>query len=90
MIRENLQRGIEEELYRPEINIDIIARFRLEGMMIAFNQDIFPASKFNLAALHTAIIEHFLFGVASLKGYKLILKYKQERIKAKNNDILSI
>lgn len=81
IIRSNLKRGIAEELYRPEINIDIIAKFRLEAMMIAFNQDVYPASKFNLGDLHVAIIEHFLFGVASLKGYKLILKYRHERIK---------
>ncbi|MBL7697225.1 MAG: TetR/AcrR family transcriptional regulator [Chitinophagaceae bacterium] len=82
VIKANLKRGIAEELYRPEINIDIIAKFRLEAMMIAFNQDVYPASKFNLADLQTAIIEHFLFGVASLKGYKLILKYQQERNKS--------
>jgi len=82
VIRLNLRRGIAEELYRPEINVDIIAKFRLEGMMIAFNQDVYPASKYNLGDLHTAIIEHFLFGVASLKGYKLILKYQQERTKS--------
>ncbi|MBA4166583.1 MAG: TetR/AcrR family transcriptional regulator [Chitinophagaceae bacterium] len=82
VIRENLKRGIQEELYRPDINIDILARFRLEGMMIAFNQDVFPSTKFNLAELHKIIIEHFLFGVASLKGYKLILKYQQERLKS--------
>ena len=81
-IKANLKRGIAEELYRPEINIDIIARFRLEAMMIAFNQDAYPPSKFNLVDLHTTIIEHFLFGVASLKGYKLILKYQQESIKS--------
>ena len=82
IIKHNLQRGIEEELYRPEINIDIIAKFRLEAMMIAFNQDVYPAAKFNLGELHSSIIEHFLFGVASLKGYKLILKYQQDRIKS--------
>jgi AcrR family transcriptional regulator len=82
IIKSNLKRGIAEELYRPEINIDIIAKFRLEAMMIAFDQDVYPASKFNLGDLHTAIIEHFLFGVASLKGYKLILKYQQERLKS--------
>jgi AcrR family transcriptional regulator len=81
MIRSNLRKGIEQELYRPEINIDIVARFRLEGMMLAFNQDIFPSTKYNLAELHMALIEHFLFGVASLKGYKLITKYQQERLK---------
>jgi hypothetical protein len=27
------------------------------------------------------MLEHYLFGVATLKGYKLILKYKDERTK---------
>jgi pheromone shutdown protein TraB len=82
MIRANLERGLQEELYRDDINIDIIAKFRLEGMMIAFNQEVFPASRYNLAETHQAIIEHFLFGVATMKGYKLILKYQQERTKS--------
>ena len=81
VIKNNLRRGIREDLYRSNINIEVIARFRLEGMMLAFNQDIFPSSKFNLGELHKALIEHFLFGVASSKGYKLIVKYQQERIK---------
>ncbi|MEP7257961.1 MAG: TetR/AcrR family transcriptional regulator [Flavitalea sp.] len=82
LIKANLERGISEELYRPEINIDIIARLRLEGMLLGFNQDVFPATKFNLAEIQRQIIDHFLFGVASQKGYKLILKYQQERIKS--------
>lgn len=82
LIRANLERGIAEELYRPEINIDIISRVRLEGMHMAFNQDIFPSSRYNLAETQKVIIEHFLFGIASLKGHKLILKYQQERSKS--------
>jgi TetR/AcrR family transcriptional regulator, cholesterol catabolism regulator len=83
MIRQNLERGIVEELYRPEINVDIYAKLRLESMMAAFNQELFPANKYNLVEVHQQLIEHFLFGVASMKGYKLIIKYKQERIKSK-------
>ena len=82
VIKDNLKRGIHEELYRSDINIDILAKFRLEGMMTAFNQDVYPSTKFSLAELHRVIIEHFLFGVASMKGYKLILKYQQERLKS--------
>jgi hypothetical protein len=52
--------------------------------MIAFNTEIFPGNKYNLAETHQAIIEMFLFGVASLKGYKLILKYQQERLKSQD------
>jgi TetR/AcrR family transcriptional regulator, cholesterol catabolism regulator len=81
LIRCNLERGIREELYRPEINVEIMSKFRLESLMIAFNTSVFPASKYNLAELQHQIIEHFLFGISSLKGYKLILKYQQERIK---------
>jgi TetR/AcrR family transcriptional regulator, cholesterol catabolism regulator len=81
MIKSNLERGIEEGLYRPEIHIDIIAKLRLEGVMAAFNQELFPTNKYNLATLNQEIMEHFLFGVSSLKGHKLILKYQQERLK---------
>lgn len=79
MIKRNLERGINEELYRPEINVEIMTRYRLESMMIAFNPELFSPSKFNLASLQQEIIEHFLYGLATLKGYKLILKYKRQR-----------
>jgi AcrR family transcriptional regulator len=80
MIRRNLERGKKEELYRPEINVEIMARFRLESMMLAFNPDLFPQSRFNLVVLQQEIVEHYLYGLATLKGYKLILKYKQQRL----------
>lgn len=83
VIRQNLERGIKEELYRPEIKLDIISRFRVESMMLPFNPEFQGKNKFNLAEVEQEIIEHYLYGVASLKGHKLILKYKQERIKKK-------
>ena len=79
VIKRNLERGIKEELYRPDMNVEIITRLRLENIMLGFNPEVFPPSKFNLATLQQEIIEHFLYGVATLKGYKLILKYKQQR-----------
>ena len=81
VIRKNLERGIEEQLYRPEINVDVISRFRLETMMMAFNMDIFPPRKYNLAEVTREIIEHYLYGLSTLKGYKLILKYNEQRLK---------
>jgi len=80
MVKKNIERGIKEELYRPEIDIEIMARFRLESMMLAFNSELFPTSKFNFVKLQQEILEHFLYGLATLKGYKLILKYKQQRL----------
>jgi TetR/AcrR family transcriptional regulator, cholesterol catabolism regulator len=80
LVKKNIERGIKEELYRPEIDVEFMARYRLESMMLAFNPDLFPMSKFNLVKIHQEILEHFLYGLATLKGYKLILKYKQQRL----------
>ena len=83
VIRDNIKRGIVEELYRPELNVDIIARFRVESIMIPFNPEFFSKLKYNLAEIEEEFIIHFLFGMASLKGYKMIVKYQQERINKK-------
>jgi TetR/AcrR family transcriptional regulator, cholesterol catabolism regulator len=79
VIKENIERGKKEELYREDINTEVIARVRLETMMLPFNQEIFPKSKFNFVDLEEHLIEHFLFGVATMKGHKLILKYQQKK-----------
>jgi AcrR family transcriptional regulator len=81
VIRRNMERGITEELYRPDLNVDVLSKFRLDSMMIAFNIDLYPPSRYNLAEVTQLIIEHFVFGLASLKGHKLILKYQQQRNK---------
>lgn len=78
VIRKNLERGIEEELFRPEINVDVMSMFRLESMMIAFNIIVFPPKKYNLVEVTQEIIGHYLYGLATLKGHKLILKYKEQ------------
>jgi TetR/AcrR family transcriptional regulator, cholesterol catabolism regulator len=86
ILMENIQRGIKEELYRGDINVDIIVKARLETMMLAFNQQVFPKNKYNLVQVETQLTEHFLFALASLKGFKLILKYQQERTKKNSNE----
>jgi AcrR family transcriptional regulator len=85
VIRKNLERGIKEELFRPEINVDVMSKFRLESMMIAFNMLVFPPRKYNLVDVTQEIIEHYLYGLATLKGHKLILKYKSDK-KSITND----
>ena len=81
VIRQNIQRGIKEELYRPEIDVDIITRFRIESMMLAFNSEVFPSNRTHLVKIQHEILEHFLYGLATTKGHKLIQKYKSQRNK---------
>lgn len=84
IIKKNLQRGIQEELYRNDLNIDIVARFRLESAFIVFNQDIFPFGKYNLLQVSNEIYFLYMHGIATLKGKKLIEKNIQQRQKNKS------
>ena len=81
IVFKNLERGIKEDLYRPEINAEILSRFRVESMLLSFNPEFYIGQKHNIAEVERQLLEHFLYGIASLKGYKLILKYQQERLK---------
>jgi TetR/AcrR family transcriptional regulator, cholesterol catabolism regulator len=78
---ENIQRGKEEELFREDIDTDIMVKTRLEMIMLPFNQHVFPKNKFRLADVQMQLTEFYLFGIATQKGHKLIQKYQQERIK---------
>jgi TetR/AcrR family transcriptional regulator, cholesterol catabolism regulator len=86
VIRENIIWGIKDELYRPDINIDVMCKFRLESMMLPFNVSLFPPGKYNLATLSEIIIEHFIYGLATIKGHKLIQKYNEQRQKKQKHE----
>ena len=81
IIKENLEWGKTEGLYREEIQSDILARFRLASMFLLFNPELFPLGKHGLAVVITEMTDNFLYGLASLKGQKLIQKYKHQRQK---------
>lgn len=79
IIKENIERGIREELYRSEINVDILSRFRIELMLLPFNPDFLKVLKADLLQVENEIVTHFLFGLVNLRGYKLVLKYQEQR-----------
>jgi TetR/AcrR family transcriptional regulator, cholesterol catabolism regulator len=76
----NLKQGIEEGFYRPEINVDIVANARLELIQFAFDDRIYPPSKFSLTDVHLQLFEHFIYGLLTDKGRKVYEKYKKEPI----------
>ena len=78
---QNLLRGVQEELYRPEMVVDILCRYRVETMFIPFNPEFQQSLKHSLAKIEEEILMHFLFGLVSQKGYKLIIKYREQKNK---------
>ena len=80
-MKENLIKGIDEGYYRADINVDIIARYRVESIFLGFNPEIFTQGKLSLVQVEMELMEHFLHGICTPKGQKLINKYKQQREK---------
>lgn len=79
-MQQNLERGMEEKLYRPDINPQILAMFRVESMFIPFNPEFqHSLNKYNLLQIEEQIITNFLFGLVTVEGYKLAMKYMAEK-----------
>ncbi|SIO50195.1 DNA-binding transcriptional regulator, AcrR family [Chitinophaga niabensis] len=78
MVRQNLERGIREELYRPDLDLEILSRFRTASAMFCFQPDMFAMSGFDMTRVQRVLLENFLFGVVTLKGYKQIEEYKSK------------
>jgi AcrR family transcriptional regulator len=79
IIKNNIERGKREGLYREELDADMIAKVRIENLMLPFNEEVFPRSEYSLVVLQQEMMEYFLFGMVTLKGNKLISKYQKER-----------
>jgi AcrR family transcriptional regulator len=81
IILDNLQWGIAEELYRPDIQLDITTKSRIEAAFLVFNLDLFPHSRYKISEVNYELSMLFIHGVVSAKGKTLIEKYTIERNK---------
>jgi AcrR family transcriptional regulator len=80
-VRRNLKRGIEEGLYRPEINIPIIISLRQESLMMPFKPDFQSGLSSSLVEIATEISIFFLNGIVTPKGKKWMDKYQTQKTK---------
>jgi AcrR family transcriptional regulator len=78
IIKTNMIKGIEQGLYRKEIDTEILAIYRLETSFVPFNSQLYPFSKFDIGKVTLQIIENFIYGVMSIKGIELMEKYKHQ------------
>lgn len=80
-VQKNLEKGIKEGLFRAELKVDLITRFRVETLFIPFRPNVFPYGKYNLAEVEIETLELFLYGISTMEGQKQIKKYKNQRNK---------
>lgn len=75
-LRRNLKQGIEEGLYRADMNVEIMARLRLEQVQLAFDANAFPPAEFNFFDIQLEFLDHFIRGIVTEKGLQLLTEYK--------------
>jgi AcrR family transcriptional regulator len=77
MVEDSIERGIREGLVRSDLNAKVLSRLRIEEVELGFNSEIFPPDKFKMVDVQITMIDHWLHGICTLKGHKLINKHKQ-------------
>lgn len=85
IIKTNLIKGIEEGVYRKEIDPEILSIYRLETSFVPFNPQLYPYSRFDIGKVTLQIIENFIYGVMSIKGIELMEKYKLQQLTIANS-----
>lgn len=78
MLVDNIERGKKEGLYRPELNTEVIAKFRLNTLLLVYNEEVFPRNQYTVLELQYEMILYYLYGMATPKGYDVIKKYQKE------------
>lgn len=86
VIVDNLQRGISEGIYRDDIQLDIVAKCRIESAFLVFNLDLFPHSRYKISEVNYELSMLFIHGVVTEKGRELIGKYTNERNKKSSHE----
>lgn len=75
-LEELLTKGINQGYIRREIDVKIMARMRVNQVEMGFDTKLFPVAEFNPWKVQSQFLEHFNYGVCTLKGYKLLNQYK--------------
>ncbi len=72
MIKDNLRRGIDDGLYRKDLNIEIMAQLDYSTNFILINPDFFPAKEFEIKEIKHQYMIYHLRGIATSKGLSII------------------
>ncbi|MEQ9289840.1 MAG: TetR/AcrR family transcriptional regulator [Cyclobacteriaceae bacterium] len=81
-VLKSIERGKEEGFFRPQIDAEILATFRIEQVQISFDDRIFPRDKFDFTEVQMTLFDHFVHGLLTVKGQEIY----DDLTKPKEND----
>lgn len=72
-----LTKGIQQGFIRPDVDVKILAKMRVNQVEMGFNASIFPIAQFSTWKVQYQMLEHFNYGICTLKGHELLDQYKK-------------
>lgn len=81
MVKDNILQGIGEGYYRPGINAELLARYRIEAALMALQPNLMVSDRETLMSIALELGEHFMYGIMTQKGEQQYLKYKEQYLK---------
>jgi AcrR family transcriptional regulator len=75
LTKENLHQGIKEDLYREDINIELIAELYVSVVQGIFQNTKLLSSGISMSEYYFQIFHYHIRGIANEKGIKLINQY---------------
>jgi TetR/AcrR family transcriptional regulator, cholesterol catabolism regulator len=76
-ITDDINKGIEEGLFRKDINVEFMGRYRMEQVELGFDPAVFPTEKYNMIEIQTTLMDHFIRGILTEKGLNQYNTYQQ-------------
>lgn len=77
-ILQDLRWGIEEGLFRADTSVEILARMRMEQVLMGFDFGLFPADKFSILEVQLVFLDHFIRGILTPAGLGLYNQYTHD------------
>jgi len=74
-VKDNLTRGVEQGLYRSNINIEFISRIYFNCMVVLKDREVFPLNNFSMNTLMEYYLEYHLRGICTEKGLLTLHKF---------------
>jgi AcrR family transcriptional regulator len=78
-VTNNLEKGITEGLYRPNINLEFVSRIYFTGISGTKDVSVFPENLFEINDLHYLYLEYHLRAICTPEGIRLLEKHLTEK-----------
>ena len=76
ILKNNLNKGIEQEIYRNEIDVNIIAKLMISRIDALINDELFPLTQYDFRTLLRENRIYHIRGIATYKG----VNYLEQKI----------